>query len=139
MVPITSFSPVSDSPFPPFPPSLLPPNVLGILSSAYPSLTPVQSVSMPLLLGGSNLLSSSPTGTGKTLAYAVAAAVHASQGGGTRALVLLPTREIVIQVEGVMKIMSECSAVRAVQQQLHVWCGPVLLGRSTSVRTAHYV
>jgi ATP-dependent RNA helicase RhlE len=63
--------------------------------------TPVQSSAIPAALSGKDLLATAQTGTGKTLAFLipVAGRLLQSRGGGVQALVLVPTRELAIQVE----------------------------------------
>jgi len=64
--------------------------------------TPVQVESIPIALDGVDLQVSSETGSGKTLAYLLPLLhrllVTANPDAGTRALVLLPTRELAQQV-----------------------------------------
>lgn len=67
----------------------------------------VQKHSIPVLLSGRDALVRSPTGSGKTLAY-LAPLVHSlagaqpriSRADGTHAVVLVPTRELAVQVGG---------------------------------------
>ena len=63
--------------------------------------TPVQSSAIPAALSGKDLLATAQTGTGKTLAFLIPVAERLlqSRGGGVQALVLVPTRELAIQVE----------------------------------------
>ncbi len=69
--------------------------------------TPIQALAIPAALAGRDLLAQAPTGSGKTAAYALAALqwLHAQpltqslqQPRCTRVLVLVPTRELAIQV-----------------------------------------
>lgn len=61
--------------------------------------TPIQAAAIPLALQGFDLIGRARTGTGKTLAYGVPLALRLSaQGGAPQALVLLPTRELALQV-----------------------------------------
>src|SRR5512139_3505546 len=68
----------------------------------YEEPTPIQSQSIPPLLGGRDLLGQAATGTGKTAAFALpllqrALAAH-RKTGAPAVLVLVPTRELAIQV-----------------------------------------
>ena len=65
----------------------------------------VQAEAIPLLLHGQNVVIEAPTGSGKTLAFMLPLAerVMASGGPGPRALVVTPTRELAMQVEGVLR------------------------------------
>lgn len=64
--------------------------------------TPVQQRTIPQCLEGKNLLVSAKTGSGKTLAFLLPTLhnllVHPNYYAGTRALVLVPTRELAQQI-----------------------------------------
>jgi superfamily II DNA/RNA helicase len=70
--------------------------------------TPVQALALPPALSGIDLVAQAPTGTGKTLTYALAllqplaerppAPPARGQRRPTRALVVVPTRELAVQV-----------------------------------------
>ncbi len=81
------------------------PELLRTLESlGYEEPTPIQRMAIPPLLEGRDLLGQAATGTGKTAAFALPLlqrlADEAGGGGrsGVRALVLVPTRELAIQV-----------------------------------------
>jgi superfamily II DNA/RNA helicase len=66
----------------------------------------VQLESIPALLDGRDVVIQSPTGSGKTLAFLLPIMERfQSAGPGPRALIVAPTRELAIQVEGVFKSM----------------------------------
>jgi ATP-dependent RNA helicase RhlE len=62
--------------------------------------TPVQEAAIPPALDGRDLLATAQTGTGKTLAFLIPIIEHMqqSQTKGLEALVLVPTRELALQV-----------------------------------------
>ncbi len=68
----------------------------------YEEPTPIQAQAIPLLLQGFDLVGQAATGTGKTAAFALPIIQRLAQGeavrGGPRALILVPTRELAIQV-----------------------------------------
>jgi superfamily II DNA/RNA helicase len=65
---------------------------------------PVQAQALPELLAGRDVVISAPTGSGKTLAFLLPLIEHVSAPGpGPRALVVTPTRELAVQVEGVLQ------------------------------------
>ena len=79
-------------------------------------MTPVQRQAIPALLAGRDVLVRSPTGSGKTLAYAVplvqallaqsaAAGGDGGRAAGTRALVVVPTRELATQSHEVLQAL----------------------------------
>jgi ATP-dependent RNA helicase RhlE len=63
--------------------------------------TPIQNSAIPAALSGKDLLATAQTGTGKTLAFLipVAESLLQNRSAGVHALVLVPTRELAIQVE----------------------------------------
>ncbi len=60
--------------------------------------TPIQQQSIPIGLEGKDIIGIAQTGTGKTLAFGVPLLQRLSRDGG-RGLILLPTRELAIQVD----------------------------------------
>jgi superfamily II DNA/RNA helicase len=66
---------------------------------------PVQRDSIPPLLGGRDVVVEAPTGSGKTLAYVVPMVerLDGRRRGGTRALVVTPTRELAAQIAAVVR------------------------------------
>ena len=63
--------------------------------------TPIQSNAIPAALSGRDLLATAQTGTGKTLAFLIPIAERllSNRNAGVHALVLVPTRELAIQVQ----------------------------------------
>jgi ATP-dependent RNA helicase DeaD len=81
----------------------LEPRLLSTIAAlGYEEPTPIQREAIPPLLGGRDLLAEAPTGTGKTAAFALPTLqrIPIGQAGeaGTSALVLVPTRELAMQV-----------------------------------------
>src|SRR5213594_3633562 len=59
----------------------------------------IQEIVLPDALAGLDVLAKSPTGSGKTLAFGLAIVERCGRGGKTpSALVLVPTRELAVQV-----------------------------------------
>ncbi|MBA3271225.1 MAG: DEAD/DEAH box helicase [Acidobacteria bacterium] len=74
--------------------------VTAVTSLGYEEATPVQREAIPVLLSGRDLLAQAATGTGKTAAFALPM-IHRLLDGPrrkTRGLVLVPTRELAMQV-----------------------------------------
>ena len=90
--------------------SLTEPRIKAIQDAATngaPTATPVQAALIPLVLTGKDVLVSAPAGSGKAAAYAIPAldllqqddpALTQEPGRGPRVLVLVPTREVALQV-----------------------------------------
>ncbi|QEC49336.1 DEAD/DEAH box helicase [Baekduia soli] len=77
--------------------------LVDVLSGlGYEEPTPIQREAIPPLLAGRDLLGQAATGTGKTAAFALPLvqrlAARADRGGRPSALVLVPTRELAMQV-----------------------------------------
>jgi len=64
--------------------------------------TPIQHKAIPILNEGKDIIGIAQTGTGKTLAFGLPLVQHLAQKKG-RALVLVPTRELAIQVDETIK------------------------------------
>ena len=65
---------------------------------------PVQAEAIPALLDGRDVVIEAPTGSGKTLAFLLPLLERlGGSGAGPRALVVTPTRELAVQVEGVLQ------------------------------------
>ena len=74
------------------------PKILDILDRMKFTLpTPIQHKTIPIAIEDKDIIGVAQTGTGKTLAFAVPIIQRLSQGNG-RALILVPTRELAIQV-----------------------------------------
>jgi ATP-dependent RNA helicase DeaD len=78
------------------------PELLSTLSAlGYEEPTPIQATTIPVLVGGSDLLGQAATGTGKTAAFALPILEVLDpqlRGRGPGALILVPTRELALQV-----------------------------------------
>ncbi|MGZ3498879.1 MAG: DEAD/DEAH box helicase [Vulcanimicrobiaceae bacterium] len=77
------------------------PALLGAIEKlGYKEATPIQRLAIPPALAGRDVLASAPTGSGKSAAFGLAAlqALLAEPLGKTRALILVPTRELAAQV-----------------------------------------
>ncbi|MCK6482384.1 MAG: DEAD/DEAH box helicase, partial [Planctomycetes bacterium] len=76
--------------------------------------TPIQERSIPFVLGGADIVASAETGSGKTAAFLLPVLARLLQGrrpAGSRALVLVPTRELALQVRGVAIDLSEGTSI----------------------------
>jgi len=77
----------------------------SVQESGYTEPTPIQSAAIPQVLAGHDLIGIAQTGTGKTAAFTLPMLTRLSAPAGehrrpgTRALVLAPTRELVLQIE----------------------------------------
>src|SRR5438046_6130296 len=78
------------------------PLISALTALGYEEPTPIQREAIPLLLCGRDLLGQAATGTGKTAAFALPMLQRISEDtenpDKTRGLVLVPTRELAMQV-----------------------------------------
>ena len=74
------------------------------LNLLYP--TPIQSLSIPLALEGSDLLGTAQTGTGKTFAFGIPLVNHLALNKDSGGLILTPTRELALQVLTAIKSLT---------------------------------
>ena len=83
-------------------------------SVGYSLPTPIQEKAIPLLLQGHDVLGIAQTGTGKTAAYALPILMRCkyAQGNLPRALILAPTRELVMQIHEVMVGLAQFTDLR---------------------------
>lgn len=91
--------------------------ILSALEDAgfeYP--TPVQEEAFPVIRSGRDMIGIAQTGTGKTLAYLIPILMklHYAQGRYPRALVIVPTRELVVQVCESVELLTEYMDIRCV-------------------------
>ncbi len=101
----------------------LAPQILKALTeSGYTTPTPIQAQAIPLVLEGLDLMAGAQTGTGKTAAFALPMLQkllpHASSSTSparhpVRALILVPTRELAIQVEESVKAYAKYTHLRS--------------------------
>ncbi|HRI83324.1 MAG TPA: DEAD/DEAH box helicase [Opitutaceae bacterium] len=79
------------------------PLLRAVVEKGYTEPTPIQSAAIPAILRGSDVWASAQTGSGKTAAFALPllqrlAATRRPAGRVVRVLVLVPTRELAVQV-----------------------------------------
>lgn len=84
-------------------------SVLGNLGFLHP--TPIQKQAIPIALEGKDLIGIAETGTGKTLAFGLPLVQRVISGGGN-CLVVLPTRELALQVDQELKKLGGKLGVR---------------------------
>jgi ATP-dependent RNA helicase RhlE len=78
------------------------PSLLEVIAKLnYKTPTPIQHQAIPIALQGKDLVGIAQTGTGKTLAFGIPLIQRLNQMGGN-GLIVLPTRELAIQVNEVL-------------------------------------
>jgi ATP-dependent RNA helicase RhlB len=83
----------------------------GIRAAGFTECTPVQSLTLPRALQGKDIAAQAQTGTGKTAAFLIAlfsrmiAVRSLGRGSSPRALIIAPTRELVIQIDAEARLL----------------------------------
>jgi ATP-dependent RNA helicase RhlB len=98
----------------------LPPAVLaGIRDAEFVRATPIQEAALPVALRGQDVAGQAQTGTGKTAAFLIAIFTrllrHPPPGrreAAPRALVIAPTRELVVQIEADARLLGAHTGLR---------------------------
>jgi ATP-dependent RNA helicase DeaD len=91
------------------------PSILRALSEEkFVTPTDIQSLLIPRALAGVDLLGQARTGTGKTAAFAIPILQRADRDGATQAIILVPTRELSVQVEAEIARLSRYTPIRSV-------------------------
>lgn len=104
-----------NNPLPPVTLDELPePLVKACKAAGWDSLTPVQSLAIPYLLAGRDIMVQSRTGSGKTGCYLLPMLeLLDAKTAKPQALVLVPTRELALQVEREAKTLFSSSGLKA--------------------------
>src|SRR5688572_10250569 len=84
------------------------PLLRAVAEKGYEVPTPIQAAAIPAILAARDVWASAQTGSGKTAAFALPvlqrlAAVRRPEGRFARALVLVPTRELAVQIGEAMR------------------------------------
>src|SRR3989344_1313470 len=88
------------------------PKILEVLDrNKFVIPTPIQQKSIPIALEGKDLIGIAQTGTGKTLAFGVPTLQRLMSQSG-KALILLPTRELALQVDEMLQRIGRTFALR---------------------------
>lgn len=89
----------------------------GIEAMGFESPTPIQEQAIPAILQGSDIIGSAQTGTGKTAAFLLPVIQHivaSREANKTRALVIVPTRELAMQIDQHMEGFSYFTPVSSI-------------------------
>ena len=73
---------------------------------------PIQELSIPLMLRGVDVIGQAHTGTGKTAAFSLPIVSNVKRNGPIQALILVPTRELAMQVTNEIRKLSRYTGIR---------------------------
>ena len=91
------------------------PSILKALAEAkFVTPSEIQALLIPRALAGVDLLGQARTGTGKTAAFGIPILQQAQKGVGTQAIILVPTRELCVQVDAEIKRLAQFTPIRCV-------------------------
>ncbi len=81
--------------------NLMPALAEAVEDMGYTQPTPIQEKAIPIVLEGRDLIGCASTGTGKTAAFLlpILQRLKAGKSGGSRALIISPTRELAMQID----------------------------------------
>ncbi len=78
----------------------------------YEEPSPIQTTCIPLIVEGKDVIGQAQTGTGKTAAFGIPLVEKAGTGRHVQSIILLPTRELAIQVAGELRKIAKFKRVR---------------------------
>src|SRR5688572_22815604 len=91
------------------------PSILRALAEAkFVTPSEIQALLIPRALEGVDLLGQARTGTGKTAAFGIPILQRATKGLATQAIILVPTRELAVQVDSEIKRLAQFTPIRTV-------------------------
>jgi len=89
----------------------------GIHAIGYEEATPIQAQAIPPILEGKDIIGSAQTGTGKTAAFllpVIDLIMRSEHNGSTRGLIVVPTRELAVQIDQQMEGLSYFTGVSSI-------------------------
>src|SRR6201996_446539 len=90
------------------------PSILRALAEAkFVTPSEIQALLIPRALAGVDILGQARTGTGKTAAFGIPILSRCTKGVATQAIILVPTRELAVQVESEIKRMGQFTPIRS--------------------------
>ena len=90
--------------------------LMALEEAGFEQPTPIQEQAFSVIRSGKDMVGIAQTGTGKTLAYLIPLLMklHYAQGVYPRALVVVPTRELVVQVCESVELLTEFMDIRCI-------------------------
>ena len=90
------------------------PSILRALAEAgFEKPSEIQTLLIPRALAGVDILGQARTGTGKTAAFGIPVLQRAIKGLATQAIILVPTRELAVQVDEELKKLAQFTPIRS--------------------------
>src|SRR3954466_3182320 len=90
------------------------PSILrGLAEAKFTTPSEIQSLLIPRALTGVDILGQARTGTGKTAAFGIPVLQRCDRGVPTQAIILVPTRELAVQVDSELKRLGQFTPIRS--------------------------
>jgi ATP-dependent RNA helicase DeaD len=86
----------------------------GLADAQFVTPSEIQALLIPRALAGVDILGQARTGTGKTAAFGLPILQRATKGLATQAIILVPTRELCVQVDEELKRLGKHTPIRMV-------------------------
>jgi ATP-dependent RNA helicase DeaD len=86
----------------------------GLAEAKFETPSEIQALLIPRALTGVDILGQARTGTGKTAAFGIPILQRATKGVATQAVILVPTRELCVQVDDEIKRLGQFTPIRSV-------------------------
>jgi ATP-dependent RNA helicase RhlB len=93
----------------------------GIRAAGFTTATPIQEAALPVALRGKDVAGQAQTGTGKTAAFLIATFTRllrrrpaGARESSPRALIIAPTRELVVQIDADARLLGQATGLRSV-------------------------
>jgi ATP-dependent RNA helicase DeaD len=107
----------------------------GLLDSGFTEMFPIQEKTIHALLEHKDVIGKAKSGSGKTLAFLVPILENIKRDKGLQALIMAPTRELAIQIDGVLKKISRHKHVKSAL----VYGGKAMGAQTYQLRTANII
>ncbi len=107
----------------------------GLLDAGFSEMFPIQEKTIHALLEHKDVIGKAQSGSGKTLAFLVPILENIKRDGGLQALIMAPTRELAMQIDGVLKKISKHKHVRSAL----VYGGKAMGTQTHQLRTANII
>src|SRR4051812_27459708 len=86
----------------------------GLAEAKFETPSEIQALLIPRALAGVDILGQARTGTGKTAAFGIPVLQRVNKGTATQAIILVPTRELCVQVDEELKRLGKHTPIRVV-------------------------
>src|SRR5438034_6048078 len=85
----------------------------GLAEAKFETPSEIQTLLIPKALAGIDILGQARTGTGKTAAFGIPILQNSARGLATQAIILVPTRELAVQVDAELKRLAQFTPIRS--------------------------